>query len=84
MLGLFCHSIDLTLRQNSVKGLKNTKKDKGTNYEWICGELESQKSILKQSVTKELRLILVLMWNSAQPEKFNFFFSRVFLLVLTI
>ena len=78
ILRLFCHSVALTLRQNSVKSLKNTKKDKETNYEWICGELESQKSILKQSVTKELWLILVFMWNSAQPEKFNFFFQEFF------
>ena len=36
-----------------------------------------------QSVTKCLRLILVFMWNSTLRYKFNFYFSRVFLLGLT-
>ena len=36
-----------------------------------------------QSQTKYLRQTLVFMWNSAQREKFNFYFLRSFLLVLT-
>ena len=30
-----------------------------------------------QWLTKYLRLTLVFMWNSAQPERFNFYFSIV-------
>ena len=36
-----------------------------------------------QSQTKYLRQTLVFTWNSAQREKFNFYFLRSFLLVLT-
>ena len=39
--------------------------------------------LILQSVTKYLRLTLVFVWKSAPREKFNRYFSRLFLVVLT-
>ena len=45
-------------------------------------ELEGNKCLQRQSSSKYRRQTLVLLWNSALQEKFNFYFSTVFLLVL--
>ena len=44
---------------------------------WLIESIMGKTQDLQQ-VTKYLRLTLVFMWNSAQREKFNFCFSRVF------
>ena len=41
------------------------------------------KNVYLQTFTKYLRQTLVFMWNSALREKFNFYFCKSFLLVLT-
>ena len=44
ILGLFCHSIALILRLNSVKDLRVTTKNvKEIKFEGVWGELESKK-----------------------------------------
>ena len=47
----------------------------------ICMEFSSSFNL--QLFTKKLRVTLVFMWNSALRGKFNFYFSKSFLLVLT-
>ena len=66
-----------------MKGLRVTKIVKEIKFEGVLGELEAKKLFLIQSFTNYLRLSLVFMWNSALQKKFNFCFSRVFLLALT-
>ena len=66
-----------------MKDLRVTEIVKEIKFEGVWGGLETQKCFQRQSFTKYLRLTLVSMSNSALREKFNFCFSRVFLLVLT-
>ena len=40
---IFCDLIALLLGQNSVKGLRLTKKVKEIKFEGVCGKLESKK-----------------------------------------
>ena len=42
-LGLFCHSIALILRLNSVKDFRVTKNVKEIKFEGVWGELQSRK-----------------------------------------
>ena len=66
-----------------MKDLRVTEIVKEIKFEGVWDELETQKCFQRQSFTKYVRLTLVSMSNSALREKFNFCFSRVFLLVLT-
>ena len=65
-----------------MKGLRVTKILKEIKFEAVWDEFESSKVFQRKSFTKYLRLTLVFMWGSALREKFNFCFSRAFLLVL--
>ena len=66
------------LQENSVKDFRVTKIVKEIKFEGVWDELESKAGFQRESVTKYLRLTLVLVWNSALREKFNFYFSRIF------
>ena len=48
ILGLDCHVITLILGQNSVKGLRVTKKAKDIKFEGLWGELESKIGFQRQ------------------------------------
>ena len=65
-----------------MKGLRVTKIVKEIKFGEIWGELEAKKCLQRQSFTKYLRLALASMSHSALRKKFNFCFSRAFLLVL--
>ena len=74
----FCKLIALTLGWNSFKSLRVTKNVKEIKFEGVWDELESKNGFQRQSVTKYLRLTLVLGWNSAPLERFNHYISGVF------
>ena len=78
ILALFCSLNALILDWNSMSGLRVTKIVKEIKFKGVWGELESKKGFQRKPFTKYLRLTLVFRWNSALPEKFNFYFSRVF------
>ena len=61
-----------------MKGFRVTKIVKEIKFEEVRGELESRKSLQRQSVTEYLKLTLVFVRNDAQREGLDFCFSRVF------
>ena len=66
-----------------MKGLRVTKIVKEIKFEGVWDELEAKNCSQRQLFTKYVKLTLVFMRNSALRERFNFCFSRVFLVVLT-
>ena len=83
ILTLFRKLVTLILGWNCVKDLRVTKIVREIQFEETWGVLEAKNCFQRQALTKYLRKSLVFMWNSALWEKFNFYFQRVFLLVLT-
>ena len=63
-----------------MRGLRVCKNVKEVRYERICGELETKEN--PETITYKI-FKTVFMRNIAQQEKFNFCFSRKFLLLLT-
>ena len=51
-----------------MKGLRVTKNVKAVKFEDLWGELKLKKNFERQYLTNYLRLTLVSMRNSAQPE----------------
>ena len=76
LLGLLWSLIDLTLDEDSVKGLRVTKIVKEKKLVW--GELKSRRDFQRQSFLLYLRLILIFVWNDALRENINFCFSMAF------
>ena len=61
-----------------MKSLRVTKIFKKTKLEGVWGELTARICFRRNAFTKNLRITLVFMCNSAVREKFVFCFLRVF------
>ena len=63
---------------NCVKNLRVSQNFKQIKFDRVWGKLEAKNCFQRQSFTRHLRQTLVLMWNSALREKFNFYFAGDF------
>ena len=75
-LAFFCNLVALNLEWNCVKCLIVIQFVK----KFMFKRFEAKNFFQRQPWTKYFRKNLVFMWNSALPNKFNFYFSAVFCL----
>ena len=75
---LFYNLIALTLGLNSAKGLRLSKIIEEINFQGVWDELGSRKVFQRQSLTKYLRLTLLLMNNWGLGEKLSCYFPGLF------
>ena len=69
---------DKFIDAEAEKFLLLLKKTFNEHHEKKLKEQNTENNTNSQQLTKYLRLTLIFTWNSAQQEKFNFCFSRVF------
>ena len=78
IFSLLCKSVTLILDWNYVKSLRVTNIVKRIKFERAWGKLEPKYCFQRQSLPKYMRQNLVLVWNRALRQKFNFNFWTAF------